>query len=294
MINLGIPECYAYVRDAMDMLLTEYPISYIKWDHNRDLIDAGTQPGGEPGVHAQTLAAYRLMAELKERHPGLEIESCSSGGARVDLGVLEHTDRVWTSDCIDPLDRQQMNRWTTQLIPPELMGSHIASGRSHTTGRRHDLAFRAATAVFGHLGIEWDLTEATDEERTELAAWIAFYKENRDLLLGGDLVRVDHPDETLWTSGVVAHDRSRAVFTFAAVGRSEVSSIGTVRLPGLDPERAYRALPVRIGERVVGLRPTGWWQSGELVVTGATLAAQGLRPPGLAPEQAVLIKLEAV
>jgi alpha-galactosidase len=145
-INLGIPECYDYLRDAIFAILAEYPISYIKWDHNRDLIDAGTAPGGRAGVHEQTEAFYRLVDEIKAAHPGLEIESCSSGGSRVDLGVLERTDRVWVSDCIDPLDRQQMNRWTTQLIPTELMGSHIASRRSHTTGRVHDLSFRAATA----------------------------------------------------------------------------------------------------------------------------------------------------
>ena len=69
-------------------ILTEYDIAYIKWDHNRDLVDAGTSPDGEPGVHAQTLAFYRLVDELKAAQPGLEIESCSSGGARVDLGVL--------------------------------------------------------------------------------------------------------------------------------------------------------------------------------------------------------------
>ena len=107
-INLGHPDCYAYIRDALLAILDEYPISYLKWDHNRDLIDAGRSPGGEPGVHAQTLATYRLMAELKRAHPGLEIESCSSGGGRVDLGVMEIADRVWVSDCIDPLERQQM------------------------------------------------------------------------------------------------------------------------------------------------------------------------------------------
>ena len=84
--------------------------------------------------------------------------------------MLERTDRVWVSDCIDPLERQEMHRWTTQLIPPELMGSHIASGRSHTTGRMHDLDFRAATAIFGHLGIEWDLAKAsTDRARPNSA-----------------------------------------------------------------------------------------------------------------------------
>jgi len=138
-INLGLPDCYAFIRDAIFAILREYQIGYIKWDHNRDLIDAGNQPEGRPGVHQQTLAFYRLIDEIKAAFPGLEIESCSSGGARVDLGVLERTERVWVSDCIDPLERQEMHRWTTQLIPPELMGAHIASGESHTTGRQHDL-----------------------------------------------------------------------------------------------------------------------------------------------------------
>ena len=80
-INLGIPECYTYIRDAIFDMLAEYKISYIKWDHNRDLIDAGTSPDGRPGVHEQTLAFYRLVDEIKAAHPGLEIETCSSGGA---------------------------------------------------------------------------------------------------------------------------------------------------------------------------------------------------------------------
>ena len=219
-INLGIQECYAYIRDAMFAILSEYQIDYIKWDHNRDLVDAGTQPEGRPGVHEQTLAFYRLVDEIKAAFPGLEIESCSSGGARVDLGVLERTDRVWVSDCIDPHERQEMHRWTTQLIPPELMGAHIASGESHTTGRVHDLDFRAATAVFGHLGIEWDLAKASESELTELAAWIDFYRQHRSLLLAGELVRADFPDPALNVHGVVSADRDQAIFSMVAVDRS--------------------------------------------------------------------------
>ncbi|HSN42961.1 MAG TPA: alpha-galactosidase [Propionibacteriaceae bacterium] len=258
-INLGIPECYAYIRDAIFAVLAEYDISYIKWDHNRDLVDAGTQPTGRAGVHAQTAAVYRLMDEIKAAHPGLEIESCSSGGARVDLGILERTDRVWVSDCIDPHERQLMMRWTQQLIPPELMGSHIASGVSHTTGRSHDLNYRAATAIFGHLGIEWDLRKATPDELEELAEWITFYKENRDLLLGGDLVRVDFPDPSLTAFGVVAPDRSRALYSFASVDRSDVALLGRLRLPGLDPNRRYRVTPELVGVAPSGLRPPLWW-----------------------------------
>ncbi|HEX6757589.1 MAG TPA: alpha-galactosidase [Propionibacteriaceae bacterium] len=316
-INLGIPECYAYVRDAIFNILAEYKISYIKWDHNRDLIDAGTQPDGRPGVHEQTLAFYRLVDEIKAAHPGLEIESCSSGGARVDLGVLERTDRIWVSDCIDPLERQQMIRWTSQLVPPELLGSHIASGRSHTTGRVHDLSFRAATAIFGHLGIEWDLTAATAQELADLREWISFYKANRRLLMGGDSVRVDFPDPTVVAYGILAPDRSNAIYTVAFIGRSEVRLPGRLRLPGLDPHRRYRVRPIVVGRPPSGLNSPPWWGAitsefephGErralgwglptdggagLVLSGAALASTGVMAADMHPEHAILYQAEAL
>jgi alpha-galactosidase len=317
-INLAIPECYAYIRDAIFNILAEYKISYIKWDHNRDLIDAGSAPDGQPGVHAQTLAFYRLVDEIKTAHPGLEIESCSSGGARVDLGVLERTDRVWVSDCIDPVERQQLNRWTSQLLPPELLGSHIASPRSHTTGRVHDLSFRAATAIFGHLGIEWDLTTATTQELTELTDWINFYKTNRTLLMSGDLVRLDSPDPTIYAYGIIAPDRSTAIYTIASIGQSEVMLPGRLRLPGLDPNRRYRIRPIPLGHPPSGLNPPPWWQatttnqfdpSGEpqthtwglspdggrgLTLPGAALTSTGIMTANTHPEQAILYRAEAL
>jgi alpha-galactosidase len=318
-INLGIPECYTHIRDAILAILDEYDIGYIKWDHNRDLIDAGTQPSGRPGVHEQTLAFYRLVDEIKAAHPGLEIESCSSGGARVDLGVLERTERVWVSDCIDPLDREQMHRWTTQLIPPEMMGAHIASGRSHTTGRIHDLGFRAATAIFGHLGIEWDLARANEEELEELRSWVGYFKQHRALLLGGDLVRIDFPDLAWSGHGVVAKDGSEGIFSFVSLGRSDVSSLGRLRLPGLDPDRRYHVKPVLNGPAPRGLQPPAWWglrpaehspytdlshhQSRHLesdggpsgvTLSGAVLAKVGLMSAVTDPDQALIYHLVAV
>ena len=293
-INLGIPECYAYLRDAVFAILAEYDVSYLKWDHNRDLVDAGTQPSGRPGVHEQTAAFYRLVDEIKAAHPGLEIESCSSGGARVDLGVLERTERVWTSDCIDPLERQEMHRWTGQLVPPEMMGAHIASGRSHTTGRVHDLSFRAATAVFGHLGIEWDLARASEQELSELSAWVGFFKEHRRLLLGGDMVRLDFPDESLTAYGVVAPDRSSAIYSFAAVARSEVAFLGRLRFPGLDPQARYRVAPQLVGGAPSGLRAPAWWEGGSVQLPGAVLGAAGLTAAGVHADHAVLYLVERV
>ncbi|WP_235472256.1 alpha-galactosidase, partial [Frigoribacterium sp. Leaf44] len=299
-LNLGIAGAFEHVLGQMTAILTEYDIAYLKWDHNRDLVDAGTWPTGAAGVHEQTLAAYRLMDELKARFPGLEIESCSSGGARVDLGVLERTDRVWVSDCIDPLDRQQMNRWTMQLLPPELLGSHIASGVSHSTGRWHELSFRAGTALFGHLGVEWDLARATDAENRDLAAWIALYKEHRQLMHTGDLVRVDEADPSLLVYGSVAADASEALFFLASVGRSDVAPLGRVLLPGLDPERRYRVAPVTVGSPDHGLTPPPWWGTADeggaypgVVLDGRALAVAGVQAPSSFPERVVLLRVIA-
>lgn len=294
-LNLSIPSAQAHVRDQMMAILDRYEIGYLKWDHNRDLLEAATRETGRAAVHEQTLATYALMDELKAAHPGLEIESCSSGGARVDLEVLEHTDRVWVSDCIDPLDRQQMNRWTSQLIPLELMGSHIASGRSHTTGRLHTLAFRGLSALFGHLGIEWDLAQATAAELDELREWITLYKEHRELLFTGDLVRADRGSSPLWMYGVVAPDQAEALFALAAVGRSSESQHERLRFSGLDDRARYRIRPLLTGERPTGLALPPWWQRAEeedgLLLPGAVLSTSGLAAPLIDPEQGVLFSL---
>lgn len=317
-LDLGNPHAYAHIRDQLLAILAEYDIAYLKWDHNRDLVEAGSSArAGAPGVHEQTLAAYRLMDELRAAHPGLEIESCSSGGARVDLEVLQHTQRVWASDCIDPHERQQILRWTGQLVPPEYLGSHIASGRSHSTGRIHDLGFRAATASFGHLGIEWDLAHATPQVLVELGLWVEFWKTHRELLLTGDVVRLDVDDPAVWVHGVVAPDAGEALFALVMMDTPWALPVPPVRLRGLDPTRRYAVRPVIVGPPPSGLRPPAWWGSpasrdagasrdrpGDLPpgwspgypgaeFTGAALAGPGFAAPTLDPDQAVLFHLVA-
>ena len=294
-LNLSIPEAYAHVRDQMLALLGAHQIGYIKWDQNRDLLESATRATGRAAVHDQTRAAYRLMDELRAAHPGLEIEACASGGARVDLGVLEHTDRVWVSDCIDPLERQQMHRWTSQLIPLELMGSHIASGRSHTTGRLHTLGFRAHSALMGHLGIEWDLAAASEEELAELTAWITLYKERRELLFTGDLVRADRGESPLWLQGVVSSELDEALFALSAVGRADTAQHPRLVLPGLDPAAAYRVRALLPSGPPSHLTPPPWLsrvlEADGAVLPGAVLAVAGLAAPLLDPEQGLLLSL---
>ncbi|GAB3702367.1 alpha-galactosidase [Mariniluteicoccus flavus] len=292
-LNLAVEDCYVHVRDQLVALLEAHPIAYLKWDHNRDLVDAGTAPGGEPGVHAQTLAAYRLMAELKERRPGLEIESCASGGGRVDLGAMELCDRIWVSDNIDPHERQQIHRWTTQLLPWELMGCHVPSSPSHVTHRTSTLDFRCQTAIFGHLGVEWDLTACDDDELDRLAAWIAWHKDHRALFHSDTIRRVD-AQRGVVVHGVVAADRSRAVFSCALTERIDAGRPGPVTLPGLDPERRYRVRRVALASTPMHVRATPPWWDEELVLTGRLLETVGVQAPGFQPDTAVLWEVEAV
>lgn len=130
----GRDDVFDFLLWAIDAVLTNERPDYVKWDHNRDLILA-VDSDGRGAVHEQTAAFYRLLDALRSRHPQVEFESCASGGARIDLEVLEHTDRVWPSDTIDPLERQRLQRWTTQLLPPELIGSYVGPQIAHTSGR---------------------------------------------------------------------------------------------------------------------------------------------------------------
>ncbi len=308
-LNLAIDGAYEHVREQMLAVLEAHNIAYIKWDHNRDLLEAGNQLTGKASVHAQTQAAYRLMAELKERFPELEIESCSSGGARVDLGVLEHTDRVWASDDIDPFERQQIHRWTQQLIPAELMGSHVASGASHTTHRNHSLHYRAGTAFWGHMGIEWDLTEADPEDMKELRAWIESHKEHRELLHTGRMVRVDQFDSSLDIHGVVSQDGTEALFAVVSLALADTDPIGKFRFAGLDNSLDYQIRDVTPGfpasaeyqsrhpqstHRELNMRLPAWWPVAEAVIlSGAGLQKAGVFSPWLNPESLRILHLRA-
>ncbi|GGK64316.1 alpha-galactosidase [Sphaerisporangium melleum] len=292
-LDLGHPEAYAYLFERISALVGGLGIAYIKWDHNRYLLDAGHTPGGEPGVRRQVEQAYRLMAELKAAHPGLEIESCASGGGRVDLGVLEYTDRVWPSDCNDPHERLEIQRWTGLLVPPEMQGTHIGAEESHTTHRVHPLDYRAEKALWGHLGLEVDLLKVDDETRAALARWVAFHKQHRALLHTGDVVHADLPGDALRLEGVVARDRGEALYAFSVVSRPATWPPGRVRLPGLDDDRLYTVRVVHPG-RAPGAEPGPGpvpppWQHDGVTLPGRVLRLTGIEAHSLDPDRSALL-----
>ncbi|NTW41246.1 MAG: alpha-galactosidase [Cellulomonadaceae bacterium] len=291
-LDLGHPGAFSYVLEAMSALIAEHDIDYIKWDHNRDLVDPGHSATRRAAVHEQTLAAYRLMDELRSRHLGLEIESCSSGGARVDLGVLDHTDRIWASDSIDALERQQIQRWTGLVVPPEMMGTHVGAPTSHTTGRTHTLGFRTGTALFGHFGIEWDLDQASAAELAELHGWVDLHRRFRKLLHTGRVVHTDHPDPALWVAGVVDQARREALYSIVSVSTGVWSPPGHVRLTGLEPATRYRVTLLDTPSRSASSMPA--WSVDGVVATGRSLGRLGVQSPDLRPETLELLHVTAV
>ena len=304
-LDLTLPAVRNHLLERISSLVSEYGLDFLKWDHNRDLHTAVTssQPGGRtaapdrPAVHEQTLGLYALLDALRERHPGLEIESCASGGARIDLGIAGRTDRVWTSDCNDALERQTIQRWTTLLLPPEMCGTHVGPPLGHTTHRMLDLSFRCVTALFGHAGLEWDITTCSPAELDVLRAWAGLYREVRPLLHTGRVVRADLPDDSALLHGVVDEDRAQALFAYVRLTTSPEATPGRVLLPGLDPAARYRLrLRTEAGEpATVQADAPGWWSAAVSVdgfaVDGAVLSRIGLAMPVLAPAQAALLHL---
>ncbi|THV33898.1 alpha-galactosidase [Glycomyces buryatensis] len=291
-LDLANPEAYEYICKQMSALVERLGIDFIKWDHNRDLVEAVHD--GAPGVHEQTRAAYRLIERLKTDHPGLEIESCSSGGARTDLGILQYTDRVWASDSNDPVERQEIQRWTELVLPPELIGAHVGPSPAHSTGRATSLPYRIATSLQGSAGFEWDILSCDEEETERITGFGSLYKELRSLLHTGSVVHLDSCDPALRVRGVVAPDRSEAVFTVATVASLEEAQAERLCLDGLDPDRRYHVtVRSEIGDAKWGWTTPAWLGGEPVELPGRVLAEVGLQLPGLWPVQALVLHLTA-
>lgn len=285
-LDLGHDGARAHVLEAVSRLVDDIGIDFIKWDHNRYLLDAGSSATGRAGVHAQTVAFYAILDELRRRHPDLEIESCASGGGRIDLGVLARTDRVWPSDTNDPHERGPIQRWTSVLVPLELQGTHIGADVAHITRRHATLDHRAATAFWGNLGVELDLSAVDDETFERTRRWVETHQRFRGLLHEGRLVRADTPGPVR-LEGVVARDGSEAVFGYALDDLPATWPPPRMRLPGLDPDAVYEVSELAPGDPVpTGQRPP--WMAAPVRLSGRTLRVVGLEAPSIDPDRSVL------
>ncbi len=284
-LDFGRAEVRAHIFDVIDAILSTYSIAYLKWDMNRDLSHPGGADG-RAGAIAHTQGVYEVLDRLRAAHPHVEIESCASGGGRADYGILARTDRVWTSDSNDAIDRLAIQRGFSHFFPAELMGSHVGPGTCHITGRKLSMALRVATAMFGHMGMELDLRELDAADSETLAAGIALHKRQRALIHGGDLVRLDAPDG-INAFGVVASDGAEALFSLTMMTEPRTSFAAPIRLAGLDTAALYAlelVWPQRLG--------ASWPMATGGRFTGAALMQAGIQLPRLWPGSAVILHLK--
>lgn len=293
-LDLANPAVRAHLRDRLCALVSAHPgIAYLKWDYNRAAFPS--ESGGVPGTHARTAAFWTLLDELRAHAPGLEIESCASGGGRIDLGVLTRTTRVWASDQTDAIERLRIQRWTSLIVPLRAMGSHVGPSPNPITGRRLAMAFRARIALFGHMGVEADPGRMSDADKDVLKAHIALYKRFRDLLHRGRLLQWAGDDPGVEGRMVVSADGAEALALLARADMAAAAVGHPVRLPGLAQDADYQiTLPEpwpTLAARKLG-DPDGW-RAGR-VVSGALLAEVGLALPLIDPETAWLVHLTRV
>jgi alpha-galactosidase len=237
-LDLTMQDVSEHLFERLSELLTDLPIAYLKWDHNRDLFPAISS--GRPVARAQVLAYYELIDRLRLAHPHVEIEGCASGGGRVDWGLVGRVARFWPSDNTDPLERLRIQQAMSVFYPLEVIGSHVGAAPNPTTGRSHTMAFRARVAMFGHFGIEANPGDLSDDEKAELRLHAALYKRYRELLHSGTLAfgRCADPDVTIAT--VVAVDRTEALALVTCTMQSHRNVGPLIRLPGLASGRRYR------------------------------------------------------
>lgn len=294
-LDISRREVSDYLFDRIDAVLNDHDIGYIKWDMNRDLNHPGDNQG-RPRAHAQVQALYDLIDRIRAKHPGVEIESCASGGGRADMGILAHTDRVWTSDSNDALDRQAIQRGASYFLPLNVIGSHVGPRNCHITGRTLSMPMRAATALMGHMGAELNLLTEPDGDLAILKAAITLYKKHRDLLHSGDHYRLDTP-EYLNGFGIVAPDRREALFSLAYLTGQDSTLPARLAFDGLDPSAQYR-LRLAWPEHWRAINPPSIIETFDLTEEGSIFSGEALMKIGMQlplsyPETVLLFHLTA-
>ncbi|MDB5078220.1 MAG: alpha-galactosidase [Chloroflexi bacterium] len=265
-LNLSRLDVQEYLFNVLDSLLENNDIAYIKWDYNRSVSEPGW-PEAAPEEQREvwvrsTLGFYTLLDRLREAHPGVSWESCSSGGGRVDLGVLRRTDQVWTSDNTDPYDRLFIQEGYTLGYTPRAMYSWVVDS-PHWLGKREtSLAYRFHSSMMGGLGIGGHILNWPEEEIATAREMVGQYKQIRHLVQDGLLYRLLSPRHGSYTAvSYVREDRQEAVLFVLTLGRRLGLAVPRIRLKGLEPATLYRV---------------GGLGTSQITLSGAALMEHGL------------------
>lgn len=268
-LNLARPDVRAYVFGFLDKLLTENDIAFLKWDYNRNWSEPGWDqlpPNEQKKVYVAFIQnLYGILAELRQKHPKVEIESCSGGGGRVDLGILKYTDEVWPSDNTDPFDRISQQDGFTYAYTPQVMMAWVTDSPHWLNKRSTSLEYRMLSSMDGSLGIGANIAKWNDEEMATVKRLIASYHEVQKTIVQGDLYRLISPrnGSEFSANEMVNHDRSQAVFFAFIHSTQEGRGFPLLKLLGLDPKAEYTLTSIQ-GKAAPDTPATAsgaWWMN---------------------------------
>jgi alpha-galactosidase len=277
-LNLARPDVKAYVYGVLNKLLTDNKIDFLKWDYNRNWSEPGwpSVPNDqEQEVYVKYIRnLYAILRELRASHPHVEIEACSGGGGRVDLGILRYTDEVWTSDNTDPFDRLTIQNGFSYAYTPGVMMAWVTDSPSWMDNRSTSLTYRFLSAMQGSLGIGANLNKWTPQEFATAKKLVAQYKTIRGTVQHGSLYRLISPlhGSNYSVTESVATSRNEAV-VFAFLQSSRMGNpYPRIYLRGLDPAAEY-SFGMMDGHAAPGTPAVAsgrWWMS-----EGVQLALRG-------------------
>jgi alpha-galactosidase len=243
-LNMARDDVKEYIFGALDKILSENKIEYIKWDMNRHFSEPGWSE--VPVAEQKELwvkyvrNVYGIMDRLRALHPGLEIESCSGGGGRVDLGVLQRADAVWTSDNTEAFDRLRIQEGFSFAYTAKVMSAWVTDV-PNLNGRPTPLKFRFLVAMQGALGIGANLNHWSDEDFSVATKMVDYYKSIRETVQEGDLYRLLSPREGNLTANEYASADGRQAVLFAFLHSQQfLRPAPTILLRGLDESARYR------------------------------------------------------
>jgi alpha-galactosidase len=287
-LDFSREEVISFIFDRLDAVIGSADISYIKWDMNRYITECcshtETSAKQKTVMHRYILGVYELYSRLTRRYPEILFESCASGGARFDPGMLYYAPQAWCSDNTDAVCRERIQYGTSYVYPISCMGSHVSAVPNMQTGRTTPIDTRADMAFFGAFGYEMDLNKISDSEMEAVKRQIVWYKKNRKLLHTGTLFRLISPFENnnVMSWMVVDQTKENAVAGYYRVLNEPNTDIRSLKLQGLDENILYRV-------KAPGIDSTRYGD--ELMYSGIMLTAE-MFPKHGGDFGAVLIELE--
>ena len=243
-LNLARTDVKEHIFTVLDRLLKENDIAFLKWDMNRNWTEPGwpeAGPENEKKIWVEyTRNLYEIMDRLRAAHPRLEIESCSGGGGRVDLGMLRRVEQVWTSDNTEALDRLSIQDGFTHAYAPKVMMAWVTDVPNFNK-RSTPLKYRFLVAMNGSLGIGANLNHWSADDFALATQMIAQYKSVRNTVQEGRLYRLLSPrtNDTSANQYVSSDGRQAVLFVFRH-SQQLGEKAPTIYLRGLDPNAVYR------------------------------------------------------